>query len=201
MKKRIALVLSLVLIVLVFTGCDYEVPAGGGTYLDVVKTQENAKGLAERQPTPSDIEYSLERYNLIRRAYWVNGMRERANTLPCEIEKPLGYIVLFSGNATVGSFVVDGKVSSLNSFLTPDSEYYEKDDGYRSGATATSKSVDDFSNKWLADVDGSYGENDSGIFFFTPDGKYIEWSGDYLYSDIPLVVDAPMVRYEVSGNE
>ena len=123
-----------------------------------------------------DIEYSLERYNLTRRAYWVNGQREKANTLPCEIEKPLGYIVLFGEAGTVvSSFVVDGKVSSLNSFLTPDSEYIS-------------------SGGYLADVDGSYGENDNGIFFFTPDGKYIEWTGTYLYSDIPFEVNNPIIK-------
>jgi hypothetical protein len=94
--------------------------------------------------------------------------------LPCEIQKPLGYIVLFSGTAVVGNFIVDGKVSSLNSFLTPDTKYSP-------------------SGNWLADVDGSYGENDNGIFFFTPDGKYIEWTGTYLYSDIPFKVDNPVV--------
>lgn len=182
MKKRIALVMVLVMVLVVLCSCDGEV---SGSVADVSQTKKNANGLAERQPTPSDVEYSLERYNLIRRTYWVNGMRERANTLPCEIENPLGYIVLFSGNAVVGSFVVDGKVSSLNSFLTPDSEYYSSE-RY---------------NRWLADVDGSYGENDNGIFFFTPDGKYIEWSGEYLYSDIPFMIDAPMVRYEVAENE
>ena len=89
---------------------------------------------------------------------------------------------MFSGNVVVGSFVVDGKVSSLNSFLTPDSEYYgETGEGH-------------YYNKWLADVDGSYGQNDGGIFFFTPDGKYIEWSGDYLYSDIPFIVDSPVLN-------
>ena len=196
MKKRIALVLTLVLVLMLFAGCEY---TETGRQADTRQTLNTANRLQTNQPTPDDIEYSLERYNLIRRAYWVNGMRERANTLPCEIEKPLGYIVLFSGNAAVGSFVVDGKVSSLNSFLTPDSEYYEKDQGYRSGFSDYDNitGADKFSNKWLADVDGSYGENDSGIFFFTPDGKYIEWSGDYLYSDIPFVVEAPMVRYEV----
>lgn len=188
MKKRIAMVL--VLVVMLFALCSCDEVVATGTAADVSQTKVNAEGLAERQPTPSDIEYSLERYNLIRRAYWVNGMRQKAITLPCEIEKPLGYIVLFSGNATVGSFVVDGKVSSLNSFLTPDSEYYEYSAGDYSAR-----------NRWLADVDGSYGENDSGIFFFTPDGKYIEWTGDYLYSDIPFVVDAPMVRYEVSSDD
>ena len=44
-----------------------------------------------------------------------------------------------------------------------------------------------------ADVDGSYGENDSGIFFFTPDGKYIEWTGTYLYSDIPFEVSGTVI--------
>ena len=78
----------------------------------------------------------------------------------------------------VGRFVVDGKVTSLNSYLTPDSTYYEGG-GYKTS--------------WLADVDGSYGENDQGIFFFTPDGKYIEWTGTYLYSDIPFEVTTPTI--------
>lgn len=175
--KKCAVILVLALLLVSLCSC-----AESGARQDIMNTTELANKLQENQPTPNDIEYSLERYNLIRRTYWVNGMRERAASLPCEVERPLGYIVLFSGNAAVGQFVVDGKVSSLNSFLTPDSEYYEKNNGYN--------------NKWLADVDGSYGENDSGIFFFTPDGKYIEWSGDYLYSDIPFTIDAPIVQYK-----
>lgn len=157
---------------------------------DVKRQKEIADEMAAKQSTPTDINFSLERYNLIKRAYWVNGQREKAESVVCEVEKPLGYIVLFAGNAVVGSFVVDGKVSSLNSYLTPDSEYYELVTG--SGAT--------YLNKWLADVDGTYGENDSGIFFFTPDGKYIEWTGDYLYSDIPFKVSDPVVSYKMEGD-
>ena len=175
--KKCAVILVLVLLLVSLCSC-----AESGARRDVINTTELADRLQENQPTPNDIEYSLERYNLIRRTYWVNGMRERAASLPCEVERPLGYIVLFSGNAAVGQFVVDGKVSSLNSFLTPDSEYYERNSSYN--------------NRWLADVDGSYRENDIGIFFFTPDGKYIEWSGDYLYSDIPFTIDAPIVQYK-----
>jgi hypothetical protein len=149
-----------------------------GSYQDIQKTKEAASNIQSNQPTPTDIDYSLERYNLIRRAYWVNGQREKANTYPCEVVKPLGYIVLFTeSGAIVGSFVVDGKVSSLNSFLTPDTS-----------------SPNSTSSDWLADVDGSYGENDAGIFFFTTDGKYIEWTGTYLYSDIPFIVDDPIVK-------
>ena len=144
------------------------------------------KELQQSQPTPTDIDYSLERYNLIRRAYWVNGQREKALSLPCPVEKPLGYVVLMlEGVGVVGNYVIDGKVSSLNSFLTPDSEYYE----YSAGETSKK-------NNWLADVDGSYGENDNGIFFFTTDGKYIEWTGTYIYSDIPYIVDDPILKVQ-----
>ena len=165
-----------------FTGCEYEET---GSQKDVNNTINAANTIQSNQPTPTDISYSLERYNLIRRAYWVNGQREKANALPCEVEKPLGYIVLFTGNTVVGNFVVDGKVSSLNSYLTPDSMYYEVAGDYVANSNTE--------NEWLADVDGSYGSNDNGIFFFTPDGKYIEWTGTYLYSDIPFEVEAPVL--------
>ena len=192
MKKFIAFMVVMLMVTLLLSGCDLDT-TNSGTTADKNNTIEIANKLQANQPTPSDIDYSLERYNLIRRAYWVNGQREKANALPCEIEKPLGYIVLFTDNgAVVGSFIVDGKVSSLNSFLTPDSECYEV-------AGESDNSVyynGTHENDWLADVDGSYGENDAGIFFFTPDGKYIEWTGTYLYSDIPFVVDDPVVRVE-----
>lgn len=195
MKKRLKLIcilMCLVLLALCMTGCGYEV-ASAGSEQDKTNTMNAANTLQANQPTPTDINYSLERYNLIRRAYWVNGQREKANSLVCEVEKPLGYVVLISGTTIIGSFVVDGKVSSLNSYLTPDSEYYE----LVTGASYT------YENKWLADVDGSYGENDAGIFFFTPDGKYIEWTGTYLYSDIPFIVEDPVLKIieEGTGNE
>ena len=191
MKKIVSifLVITIVISMMLLTGCDLDERTDeGGSKQDVNNTKVAADTLQSNQPTPTDLNYSLERYNLIRRAYWVNGQREKANSLVCEIEKPLGYIVLFSGNVVVGNFVVDGKVSSLNSFLTPDSEHYEM------AATGEYKYL--YTNNWLADVDGSYGTNDSGIFFFTPDGKYIEWSGDYLYSDIPFVVESPVLNID-----
>ena len=189
MKKiitRITIAITLLACLFVFSSCGIRA-SSTSSYEDKQATIEIANNLSNHQPTPTDINYSLERYNLIRRTYWVNGMREKANTLICQVEKPLGYIVLFAGNTIVDRFVVDGKVSSLNSYLTPDSEYYELAYGgnYREY------------NQWLADVDGSYGENDNGIFFFTPNGNYIEWTGEYLYSDIPFEVSDPVIKYEV----
>lgn len=174
MKKIVFSVFAILMVVLL-SACGEP----SGSRQDIYTTQENANNIQENQPTPTDLEYSLERYNLIRRAYWVNGQREKALSLPCEIERPLGYIVLFTeSGGVVGRYVVDGKVTSLNSYLTPDSTYYSRETG---------------SVTWLADVDGSYGENDQGIFFFTPDGKYIEWTGIYLYSDIPFEVTTPTI--------
>lgn len=188
MKKNIILKVSslaiiTVTVLLMCTGCT---DTTTNTEQDIKQTLAIGNKLVSNQSTPTDIDYSLERYNLIRRAYWVNGQREKANTLVCSIEKPLGYIALFLENGScAGKFVVDGKVSSLNSYLTPDSQLYEI-----SGGSSY------FENKWLPDVDGSYGENDKGIFFFTPDGKYVEWTGTYLYSDIPFEVQNPVVTYK-----
>ena len=184
--KKIIVFAALVLCAALLSGCTTLEQTTRGQ--DTANTLAIANNLQSRQPTPTDIEYSLERYNLIRRAYWVNGKREKAVTLICEIQKPLGYVVLLTDNgAVVGSFIVDGKISSLNSYLTPDSTYYE----FVYGGTGQ------FRNEWLPDVDGSYGDNDNGIFFFTPQGQYVEWNGNYLYSDIPFQVDDPVVKYEV----
>ncbi len=184
MKKFLTFIVTLILTVTCFAGCGEETE--GGTQGDMQNTLNVGDNLAKSQQTPTDIDYSLERYNLIRRAYWVNGQREKANALPCGVTKPLGYIVLITeSGAVLGSFIVDGKVSSLNSYLTPDSEYYE----YSRGEYTVK-------NEWLPDVDGTYGTNDNGIFFFTPDGKYIEWTGTYLYSDIPFTIDNPVLKTE-----
>lgn len=184
MKKLLCMFLSVVMMFSLI-GCSLEPAPETGTKNDIASQKEVADALASSQKTPTDISYSLERYNLIRRTYWVNGQREKANTLPCEVVKPLSYIVLFSGNTIVGSFVVDGKVSSLNSFLTPSCVDNIHCHGSAGCTTTTTE---------MADVDGSYGENDSGIFFFTPDGNYFEWTGDYLYSDMPFIIEDPVVK-------
>ena len=185
MKKIIVLLLVATLCITVLCGCEgYET----SSQKDRDATLNVTNNLVENQPTPTDIDYSLERYNLTKRAYWVNGQREKANALVCAVNRPLGYIVLFTESGSIiGSFTVDGKVSSLNSYLTPDSEYYEQEYGSNGYSTGDG-------NDWLADVDGSYGENDNGIFFFTTDGKYIEWTGTYLYSDIPFIVEEPILK-------
>lgn len=122
MKKIICLALIIISCVTILTACE-SVPTQ--ERIQIEAAQSAAGNIVENQPVPTDIEYSLERYNIIKRAYWVNGQREKALALPCAIQRPLGYIVLLSDSgAVVGKFVVDGKVSSLNSYLFP---AYEQD--------------------------------------------------------------------------
>lgn len=182
--KKLIMILSIVTVLLFTTGCTLDET----TSSDIQKQQAVSEKLEKAQPTPTDISYSLERYNLIRRAYWVNGEREKARTLPCPITLPLSKIALLSeSGAVVAMLEVSGKVSSLNSMLSPESELYESD--------MNTGRVGD--NKWIADTDGSYGVNDNGIFFFTADGKYIEWNGSYMYTDVPFTIANPVIKMEV----
>lgn len=178
--KGIAMMLIFTFVVAMFAGCS-EVTA---TEQNKIDTEKAAEILLSNQATPTDIEYSLERFNLTKRAYWVNGMYEKANAVPCPVERPIGYIACLSASgAVVYTGTVDGKVSSLNSYLSPDSEYYERNNS-------------SYNNEWLADVDGSYGTNVDGVFWFTVDGHYKEWTGDYLYGDEPYEFEDPVLRTE-----
>lgn len=183
MKKLVCVALLICTMAVCLAGCE-DTPSKEKVQIQVA--QEAAGGIVENQPVPTDIEYSLERYNVIKRAYWVNGQREKAMSLPCAVNRPLGYIVLFTDSGAVaGRFVVDGKVSSLNSYLFP--AYEQK---YSGNGTVIEREV--------AGIDGTYGENVGGIFFFTTDGDYVEWNGKFLYTDIPVEVDAPVLKYEVA---
>lgn len=185
MNKKIITIVLILLITL--TACNYTPTA---TQQNVVDTKTATENILTNQKTPTDISFSLERYNLIKRAYWVNGQREKAMQVPCNVERPIGYVTLIAGNTILCQYTVDGKLTSLNSYLSADSEYYEKN-----GASGS------YYNNWLADVDGSYGTNVDGIFWFDCDGNYHEWNGQYLYSDIPLHVDNPVLEIGGDKNE
>ena len=110
MKKSLLLSIGL-LASFALTGCEVS-----ATQKDINKTVDAGNVLAGNQPTPTDIEYSLERYNLIRRAYWVNGEKAKARAVARPAEVPMGYCVLLSDmGQVIAQFNVDGKVTSLNS--------------------------------------------------------------------------------------
>ena len=96
-------------------------------------------------------------------------------------DKPsqVGYVYLMSFAKPIGYYVVEGKVSSSGGQLTP-----EQDIICRSTAESCQAVDGPFD-------DGTYGEREPGIFFFTADGVMVHTSLDYIYSTDPLPVDVP----------
>ena len=94
-KLIIVATLLIVIALLTLVACDTNKSANKKLNEGVNNAMNSGANIVANQPAPTDLDYSLERYNVIRRAYWVNGQREKAMTLPCPVTRPLGYIVLF----------------------------------------------------------------------------------------------------------
>jgi hypothetical protein len=90
------------------------------------------------------------------------------------------YVYLVSFGTVIGYYVADGKPASTKSFLVPEESYYS------SGAVLSNP-----------DIDGTYGDNNPGIRFFTAEGTAVEWAGSgatYIYSDAPLPINVPKLN-------
>jgi len=191
-RKSIAIALAVIVaivLLLALGGSSCGTPQSGAA-ADASKTIDAGDKLQDAQSTPTDISYSIPRYLLAKRAYFLSGQRDKANALPSPIaDLPLGYAtIMTSSGAVIGNFPVIGMVVSLRTYLTPDSEYYEKNGSSIDGRHA---------NKWLPDIDGTYGENADGIFFFELDGTYHEFINVTAhYSDQPMKADNPILKTE-----
>ncbi|WP_329431345.1 hypothetical protein OG339_48090 (plasmid) [Streptosporangium sp. NBC_01495] len=79
-------------------------------------------------------------------------------------------------------FVAKGKVSSSDSQMLPDYEYKDVcGDGCQQWEIVNA-SGDDM----------TYGNREPGIYFFTPEGMLVTWSGTYLQFDRPMQVKTPI---------
>lgn len=140
----------------------------------------NQQRLLANQP-PVTISWSAERDNLNRRM-------ERINDQNME-----GWIYLVSHGTVLAFYPVDGKVSSLNSYLTAAEQIVDADQGRLTGFNPILVE--------MPDLDGAYGKNSDGIFFFTTDGVYVEWFGEYLWSDQPLALAVqPLLVREIPAD-
>lgn len=140
---------------------------GTATKREMLLTEDNQARLVVAVPAPR-LTTSQERKNLVARL-------ERFNT-----DSKVSYIYLVSFGKVMAFYTVKGKVSSVNSLLTtPDQVLYRP---YRESSGAVLASPD---------LDGSYGSNGDAVFFFTTDGTYVEWSGDYMLCDKPLKLATP----------
>ena len=132
------------------------------------RTEENQGRLLKSQP-PVSLTWSLERENINKRT-----------TLWNEPNK-IGYIYLVNFGKVMSFYTIKGKVSSVNSQITNPEQVVRR---HRSSGIAVTTLPSPAE-------DGSYGTNGDGIFFFTTDGTYVEWAGDYMLCDKPLKLSTP----------
>ena len=147
--------------------------AGGSGYVDQTAVQESnqiTERLRDNVPVPQ-LTTSSERKNVARRAELFNN------------EDKISYIYLVSYGKVMAFYTVQGKVSSLQSYMTPTDKLVY---GNGSNCDQTWSDSPDCYVVGAPDIDGTYGENVEGIFFFTTEGAYVEWRGEYMMSDQPL---------------
>lgn len=144
-------------------GCE-----GGTASKEQERTEANQERLLAVQP-PVSLDWSLEREQINKRTELWNDKNKVA------------YIYLVNFGKVMAFYTIKGKVSSVNSQITNPSQIARRCKGCESRVLPSPAE------------DGSYGENGDAIFFFTTDGTYVEWAGDYMLADKPLKLSTPPV--------
>jgi len=171
--KKLLLLVPVLFVVLVLSGCEYEQKPQGSYKNDAKKVEETQNRVQKSVPIPT-IQNSAERKNISDRAQLFD--KENVNT----------YVYLISYGKVMAFYTAKGKVSSLNSYLTPVDKLVKYN----------GEVCDNYNNNCYVvgapDIDGAYGENADGIFFFTTENAYVEWKGEYMVSDQPLKINTPV---------
>jgi hypothetical protein len=172
-RSRCGMLAALAVMALATAGCGTDNVHTGQTAInDGNITDETVKNLNKGQPLPV-YTYSTEREQLIKRHNLWNQ------------KDVISYIALINQGKVFRTCTVRGKVSSMNSLLTnPQQLVYLT---YGSGDHT-------YEQMPSPDLDGSYGDNPPGVFFWTTDGEYVEWAGQgsvYILSSRPFTLQTP----------
>lgn len=166
-KKVVTLVAGAVVVAMSLTACNE--PVSGAQQEGQKQTEQAFDQQSKAVPYPaSELRDSLERRNLKERLLRTNKPNQQ------------GFVYLMSFGKIIGYYGVKGKVSSTQSQMTTDQLIIQN------CGTCTERSVVSAPGD-----DGSYGPNESGIFFFTTEGQMITTSLDYIWSDNPISIDVP----------
>lgn len=168
----IIIILAIVVFIIWLTSPFTPTPEAKNTELQTTLAVQ--KDLVNAVPIPQ-LTNSLERENVAKRAELFNKSDK------------ISYIYLVNYGKIMAYYSVKGKVSSLRSYMAPMQKLINNkgEDCSDWNATGSCYTVD------APDIDGTYGENVEGIFFFTTEGAYVEWHGDYMMSDQPLTLSTP----------
>ncbi len=180
MKKALIAVGFLGVVSFFLAGCTTNLSSSNSSQSQTL--EQNQESLVKAVPLPK-LEDSQERKNISERAQLFNNQNKTS------------YIYLVNYGKIMAFYTVRGKVSSLRSYMSPQEQIVNN-----RGIPCQQAARGDYAGPSCGgggyivqapDVDGSYGDNTDGVFFFTTDGAYVEWKGDYMMSDQPLKLTTP----------
>lgn len=169
MKKFIPLGLVLGAFMLMGAGCeDTSITSPSATELQRAE-QQNVSGNQSRMEASvqlPQLSSSLERKNIKKRLELFSD------------ESKVSYIYLVSYGKVMAFYVVKGKITSGQKRLTSTERLIDCDKGEFNGDCQVES----------PELDGTYGASAPYIFFWTTDGVYVQWNGEYMLADQPLTL-------------
>lgn len=127
------------------------------------RVTDNQIKMEKAEPIPQ-LQDSLERSNIKKRLEAYNNPNK------------ISYIYLVSFGRVMSFYTIKGKVTSGSKRLTSTERFVQCDQGEYDGECQTES----------PELDGTYGNSTSYIYFWTTDNVYVQWSGDYMLVDQPL---------------
>lgn len=150
-------------------------PSNNGTSKQEANKTEKQQEIHNKNTPIKELQNSTERKNLIKRMDVIND------------DNKVMYIYLLSDTGLViMQDTLKGKVSSLNSYLTTPEQIICR---YESSTNCHVVSS--------PDLDGSYGKNPEGVFWFSATGAYREWTGKYIVSDQEFSINTPVTLTKI----
>ena len=188
MKKFFGIVLTILILSLVLSSCD-EMTVPPPTAVESGQTAKDASmdKLIRSVPVP-----------VVQTAQERKAVARRVETF--DKENKIGYVyVMCPGVGIVGYYTCIGKVASLNSYLVPQERLTDEKTYRRSDGSYDTTHVSGYYVMDDADIDGTYGHNVEGVFFFTDNDTYVELPAatPYIYSDQPL----PLKAVKLNGDK
>ncbi len=148
------------------TSCNDQAVGGSVSVQDIQKRLETAV------PVPQ-LDNSLERTNISNRLTLFSN--------PTKVS----YIYLTSYGKVMAFYTVKGKITSGNKRMTPQSVTVD-DCGGIMGVGINTSCTSGIGSVEQPELDGTYGTSNPYIYFWTTDGAYVQWNGEYMLSDQPL---------------
>lgn len=140
--------------------------------------ESNHERLISQVPIPQ-IKDSLERRNVAKRAETFNNSDK------------ISYVYLVSFGKVMSFHTAKGKISSLESYMNPTERLVDSNGNKCKRDWVSNVGFEPCYALSAPEIDGTYGSNPEGIFFFTTEGAYVEWNGEYMVSDQPLKLTTP----------